>query len=109
MLAMYAKRLAPALLAVATLPLSGVTCSNAAIAQTAATVQAQDSPAVLAAREYLQAVGFKSTIEARIAAVARTKVALKIMLEREPVLEDQEVKIIAAHFTAEELRETSKF
>ncbi len=109
MLAIYLKRLAPALLTVATLSLSGVTCLSAALAQTATTVQEEDTPAVLAAREYLQAIGYKSALEARIAAAARTKVALKILLEREPLLENQEVKIVAARFTAEELRETSTF
>jgi hypothetical protein len=109
MLATCAKRLTPALLAVAALSLSAVTCSSAAIAQSATTVQPAEPAAVLAAREYLRAIGYKTFVEAKIAAVARTKIAFKILLEREPILEDQEAKIIAAHFTAEELRETSKF
>ena len=58
MLALYAKRLAPAFVVVATLSLSGVTCSSAAIAQTASAAQAEDSDAVLAARDYLQATRF---------------------------------------------------
>jgi hypothetical protein len=106
MLPVSAKRLAPALFAVATLFLSAPAFSGAAVAQT---VAQEDSPALLAAREYLQATGYKSRTEARFAAVAKTKIALKIMVEREPLLETQEAKIYAARLTAEELREMAKF
>jgi hypothetical protein len=104
-----AKRLAPALLAVATLTLFNMTCLRPALAQTATAAQPDDVDTVLAAREYLKAIDYRSITEAKIATVARTKTALKIMLEREPLLENQEAKIIAARFTAEELRESSKF
>jgi hypothetical protein len=109
MLAMYAKRLAPALVVVATLSLSGVTHPSAAITQTATTAQADDSAAVLAARDYLQATGFKSRFEAKLPTMAKSKIALKIILEREPVLENEVAKIYAARYTAEEVREASKF
>jgi hypothetical protein len=109
MLAMHAKRLAPALVVVATLSLSALTHPSAAIAQTATTAQADDSAAVLAARDYLQATGFKSRFEANLPTMAKSKIALKIILEREPVLENDVAKIYAARFTAEELREASKF
>lgn len=109
MLALYAKRLAPAFVVVATLSLSGVTCSSAATAQTATAAQAEDSDAVLAARDYLQATGFRPKFEAKLPALVPSKIGLKIAVEREPVLENEIAKIYAARFTAEELREASKF
>jgi hypothetical protein len=105
---MHAKRLAPALVAVAALSLSAV-ASSAEIAQPAAMAQAQEPAAILAARDYLLAVGHKSRIEARITAIATTQTSLKIMMEREPLLEEQVAKGYAALFTAEELREAGKF
>lgn len=109
MLAFYAKRLAPALVVVATLTLSGVTCSSAATAQTATAAQVEDSNAGLAARDYLQATGFRSKFEAKLPALVPNKIGLKIALQRMPVLENEIAKIYAARFTAEELREASKF
>ena len=109
MLAINAKRLAPALLVAATLSLSGLTCSSAAIAQTATTAQAEDPAAVLAARDYLEAIGYRSRVEAKLAPLAKTKMALKIMLKREPILEDAVAKTYAARLTAQELRDAGKF
>jgi hypothetical protein len=99
--------LAPALFAVATLSLTAPAFSPA-FAQTAKTAQ-EESPAVLAARDYLQAIGYKSRVETRFAAIAKSKVALKIMIEREPVLEGRVAKIYADHFTADELRSAGSF
>jgi hypothetical protein len=109
MLALYAKRLAPAFVVVATLSLSGVTCSSAAIAQTATAAQAEDSDAVLAARDYLQATGFSSKFAAKLPALVPNKMGLKLALQRVPVLENEIAKVYAARFTAEELREAGKF
>lgn len=109
MLALYAKKLAPAFLVIATLSLSGVTCSSAAIAQTATAAQAEDSDAVLAARDYMQATRFTPKFAAKLPALIPTKTGLKIALQRVPVLENEIAKIHAARFTAEELREASKF
>ena len=108
MLAVHAKRLAPALFAVATLALSAPVFVSAAVAQTANTAQ-EESPVVLAARDYLQATGYRPRLEARLAPIAKSKVALKIMIEHVPAMEDQVVKIYAARFSAEELREAGKF
>ena len=108
MLAPHAKRLAPALFAVATLALSAPVFVSSAVAQTANTAQ-EESPAVLAARDYLQATGYRPRLEAKLAAIAKSKVALKIMVEHVPAMEDQVVKIYAARFSAEELREAGKF
>lgn len=109
MLALYAKRLAPAFVVVATLSLSGVTSSSAATAQTATAAQAEDSDAVLAALDYLQAIRFRSTFEAKLPALVPNKIGLKIALQQVPALENEVAKIHAARFTAEELREASKF
>ena len=109
MLALYAKKLAPAFVVVATLSLSGLTCSNAAIAQTATAAQAEDSDAVLAALDYLQATRFRPKFEAKLPALIPNKMGLKIALQRVPALEIEIAKIHAARFTAEELREASKF
>lgn len=109
MLAILAKRFAPALLAVATLSLSGFTFSNASLAQSAPTVQALDPAATLAARDFVQAIGFKSSFEAKLPAVARNKIALKVMLEHEPKLEEQVANVYAARFTADELRAAGTF
>jgi hypothetical protein len=108
MLPIYAKRWAPAFFAVAALFLSAPAFVSAAVAQTVKIAQ-EDTPAVVAAREYLQATGFKSRMERQFTAIAKTKIALKVMMEREPILEAQEAKIYAASFTAEELREAAKF
>jgi hypothetical protein len=108
MLAVYAKRWAPAFFAVATLSLSAPAFPSAAVAQTVKTEQ-DESPAVLAAREYLQAMGYKSRMETRFAAIAKSKIALKIMMEREPLLEAKVAKAYAARLTADELREIAKF
>ena len=109
MLALYAKRLAPAFVVVATLSLSGLTCSTAAIAQTATAAQAEDSDSVLAALDYLQATRFSSKFAAKLPALIPNKMGLKIALQRVPALENEIAKIHAARFTAEELREASKF
>ena len=109
MLAIYAKRLAPAFVVVATLSLSGVTSPTAAIAQTATAAQAEDSDAVLAARDYLQATRFISKFQAKLPLLVPNKIGLKIALQRLPLLENEIAKIYAARFTAEELREASKF
>ncbi len=109
MLAMHSKRLAAAFIVVATLSLSGVTGSSTAIAQTVTTPEETDSPALLAARDYLQATGFKSRFEAKFPMMATSKIALKILVEREPVLENEVAKIYATRFTAEELRDASRF
>jgi hypothetical protein len=109
MLALFAKRLVPAFVVVATLSLSGVTTSSPVTAQTATAAQAEDSDAVLAARDYLQATSFRSKFEAKLPALIPNKMGLKIALERVPVLENEIAKIYAARFTAEELREASKF
>ena len=109
MLALFAKRLAPAFVVVATLSLSGATSSGPATAQTASTAQAEDSDAILAARDYLQATRFRSKFEAKLPALVPSKAGLKIALERVPALENEIAKIYAARFTAEELREASKF
>jgi hypothetical protein len=109
MLALFAKRLAPAFVVVATLALSGATSSSPATAQTATEAPVEDSDAVLAAREFLQATGFRPKFEAKLPALLPNKAGLKIALEREPVLENEIAKIYAAHFTAEELREAGKF
>ncbi len=109
MLALFAKRLAPAVVMVATLFLFGVTWSSAAISQTATAAQAKDSDAALAARDYLQATRFGSKFEAKLPALVPTKRGLKIALQRVPVLENEIAKVYAARFTAEELRAASKF
>jgi hypothetical protein len=109
MLALFAKRLAPAFVVVATLSLSGVTSSSPATAQTATAAQAEHSDAVLAALDYMQATRFRSRSEAKFAALIPNKMRLKIALQRLPVLENELAKIYAARFTAEELREASKF
>ena len=109
MLALYAKRFAPAFVVVATLSLSGLTCSSAAIAQTAAAAQAEDSDAVLAARDYMVATRFTPKFAAKLPALIPTKSGLKIALQRVPVLENEIAKIYVERFTAEELREASKF
>ena len=108
MLALYAKKLAPAFVVVATLYLSGLTTS-AAIAQTATAAQAEDSAAVLAALDYLQATRFRPKFEAKLPALVPNKTGLKIALQQVPALENEIAKIHAARFTAEELREASKF
>jgi hypothetical protein len=100
--------LAPALFAVATLALSAPVFVSAAVAQISNTAQ-EESPAVIAARDYLQATGYRLRLGAKLAAIAKSKVALKIMVEHVPAMEDQVVKIYAARFSAEELREASKF
>lgn len=109
MLALYAKKLAPAFVVLATLSLSGLTCPGAAIAQTATAAQAEDSDAVLVALDYLQATRFRSKFEAKLPALLPNKTGLKIALQRVPALENEIAKIHAARFTAEELREASKF
>ena len=109
MLALYAKKLAPAFVVLATLSLSGFTCSSAAIAQTATAAQAEDSDAVLAALDYLQATRLRPKFEAKLPALLPNKMGLKIALQRVPALEIEVAKIHAARFTAEELREASKF
>lgn len=106
---MHAKRFAPALLAVAILSLSAVASLSAEIAQPAATAQAQEPAAIQAARDYLLAIGHRSRIEARISVIAKTETSLKIMLKREPLLEEQLAKSYAELFTTEELRQASTF
>jgi hypothetical protein len=109
MLALYAKRFAPAFVVVATLSLSGLTSPSAAIAQTATAAQAEDSDAVLAARDYMVATRFTPKFAAKLPALIPNKTGLKIALQRVPVLENEIAKIHAARLTADELREASKF
>jgi uncharacterized protein DUF2059 len=68
-----------------------------------------DSAATLAVRDFLQAIGFKYSFEAKLPVVARNKIALKVMLEHEPKLEEQVANVYAARFTADELRAAGTF
>jgi hypothetical protein len=104
MLAKYAQRSVRALLVVAML--SPLSLSRAVAAPVA---PAETTDAVVAARDFLQAVDYKAKTEAKITALAQTKVALQIMLEREPVLEDRVARLYAEYFTSDELREATKF
>ena len=105
MLATYSKRLAAALIVVATLSLTAG--SSVTVAQTAEN-EPQSAPLV-AARDYLQATGFRARFEAKFPDMVQSKIALKILVEREPILENEVAKIYAGNFTVEELRDASKF
>ena len=91
MLALFAKRLVPAFVVVATLSLSGVTASSPVRANSTA-AQAEHSDAVLAARDYLQATSFRSKFEANFPHNPK-QMRLKIALDRVPVLENEIAKI----------------
>jgi len=105
MLFTYCKRLAAALIAVAILSLTAG--PSVTVAQSAESEP--QSAALVAARDYLQATGFRSKFEAKFPAMVQSKIALKILVEREPILENEVAKIYAATFSAEELRDASKF
>jgi len=123
--AMYAKRLAAALVVVASLSLSAEAYLSSAFAQTAGTATTEDSARVIAAREFLEAIGFKSNLDAKFPAVAGRiadsnpglrytnidvrQVVLKILQQSEPDLEDQVAKLYATNFTTEELDKARDF